>query len=197
MILFLPLFTWSQTVKVDQMESDGRHQIMTNLKNFSIEGLDYSMTLKAYESTDSLDWRLTVSTFNTIPNDNVVLLKLKNGQIITLHVDSLHEESYTTSSVTYNSQYVGITQPGITKTYWVSESQIKVGDLDDIEAHGISKIRIGNNVKYIEERWTNNPLGKFLSKCRKKISERLQHSKGQKKNNGSVYDGFSQLFFSV
>jgi len=185
----LSLSTYAQKIRVDQMESDGRHQIMTALKNFTIEGLNYSMTLKVYESADSLDWRLTVSTFNNIPNDNVVLLKLKNGQVITLPVDSLHEESYTTNSVTYNSMYVGVTQPGVTRTYWISESRIKVEELDGIDKHGISKIRIGNNVKYIEEEWTDNPLGKYLAKCRKKILEHL-HKSNAHKNGGSVYDGF-------
>ena len=189
-VTLLSLSTYAQKIKVDQMESDGRHQIMTILKNFKIEGLDYSMTLKVYESADSLDWRLTVSTFNNIPNDNVILLKLKNGQVMTLPVDSLHEESYTTNSVTYNSGYVGITQPGLTRKYWVSESRIKAEDLDGIDRYGISKIRIGNNVKYIEEEWTDNPLGKYLAKCRKKISEHLRKSSGQKKNDGSIYDGF-------
>jgi hypothetical protein len=77
LVSLLTISTYAQSVKVDQMESNGRHQIMTSLKNFSIEGFNYSMTLKVYESADSLDWRLTVSTFNIIPNDNVVLLKLK------------------------------------------------------------------------------------------------------------------------
>lgn len=190
LISLLSLSTYAQKIRVDQMESDGRHQIMTALKNFSIEGLNYSMTLKVYESADSLDWRLTVSTFNNIPNDNVVLLKLKNGQVVTLPVDSLHEESYTTNSVTYNSMYVGVTQPGVTRTYWVSESRIKTEELDGIDKHGISKIRIGNNVKYIEEEWTDNPLGKYLTKCRKKIRERLQGSVEQKRGKGSIYDGF-------
>lgn len=190
LISLLSLSTYAQKIRVDQMESDGRHQIMTALKNFSIEGLNYSMTLKVYESADSLDWRLTVSTFNNIPNDNVVLLKLKNGQVVTLPVDSLHEESYTTNSVTYNSMYVGVTQPGVTRTYWVSESRIKTEELDGIDKHGISKIRIGNNVKYIEEEWTDNPLGKYLTKCRKKIRERLQGTAEQKRGKGSIYDGF-------
>lgn len=190
LVSLLTISTYAQSVKVDQMESNGRHQIMTSLKNFSIEGFNYSMTLKVYESADSLDWRLTVSTFNIIPNDNVVLLELKNGQVITLPVDSLHEESYTTNSVTYNSMYVGVTQPSVTRTYWVSESRIKVEELDGIDKHGISKIRIGNNIKYIEEEWTNNPLGKYLTKCRKKISEHLHKSNGHKKNNRSIYDGF-------
>ena len=188
-VMLLPLSTYAQKIRVDQMESDGRHQIMTALKNFSIEGLNYSMTLKVYESADSLDWRLTISTFNNIPNDNVVLLKLKNGQVVTLPVDSLHEESYTTNSVTYNSMYVGITKPGITRTYWVSESRIKAEELDGIDKHGISKIRIGNNIKYIEEEWTDNQLGKHLTKCRKKILDHL-HKSNRHKNGGSVYDGF-------
>lgn len=184
------LSAYTQTVKVDQMESDGRHQIMTNMKNFRIEGFDYSMTLKVYESKDCLDWRLTISTFNNIPKDNIVLMKLKNGQAITLVVDSLHDETYRTNSVTYNSGYVGFTQPGITKTYYVSESRIKAEELDGIDVYGISKIRIGNSVKYIEEEWTNNPLGKFLTKCRKKISERLQSPTEKKNDKGSIYDNF-------
>ena len=188
LVSLLTISTYAQSVKVDQIDSDGRHQIMTSLKNFTIEDFNYSMTLTVYESTDSLDWRLTVSSFNSIPNDNVILLKLKNGQTISLAVDSLHEEIYTTRSTTYSTGYVALTQPGITKTYWVSESRIKVKELDGIDAHGISKIRLGNNLKYIEQEWSNNPLGKYLTKCRKKIMESLRNSTHKKK--GSVYDGF-------
>ena len=188
LVSLLTISTYAQSVKVDQIDSDGRHQIMTSLKNFTIEDFNYSMTLTVYESTDSLDWRLTVSSFNSIPNDNVMLLKLKNGQTISLAVDSLHEEIYTTRSTTYSTGYVALTQPGITKTYWVSESRIKVKELDGIDAHGISKIRLGNNLKYIEQEWSNNPLGKYLTKCRKKIMESLRNSTHKKK--GSVYDGF-------
>lgn len=194
LIIFLfslfALSAYAQTVKVDQMESDGRHQLMTNMKNFSIEGFNYSMTLKVYESADNLDWRVTISSYNNIPKDNVVLLKLKNGQTISLAVDSLHEESYTTNGIVYNSAFLSTVQPGVTKTYSVSESRIKTEDLDNIEAYGITKVRLGNNVKYIEEEWTNNPLGKFLTKCRKKIAERLQSSTEKKKDKKSIYDGF-------
>ena len=193
LLLLISIWTlsaYAQTVKVDQMEHDGRHQIMTNMKNFRIKGFDYSMTLKVYESTDSLDWRLMISTFNNIPKDNIVLLKLKNGQTISLLVDSLYEGTYKTNSIIYNTGYIGITQPGITKTYFVSESRIKAEELDGIDVSGITKIRIGNNVKYIEEEWTNNPLGKFLTKCRKKITERLQSPTKKTRGKDSIYDGF-------
>ena len=180
----------SQTVKVDKMEDNGSHQIMTKMKNFKISRLDYSMALKVYETANNLDWRLTISTFNNIPNDNIVLLKLKNGQTISLSVDSLHEGTYTTNSIVYNSMYVSAVQPGVTQKYYVSESHIKPEELDSIDVYGISKIRIGNNVKYYEEEWTNNPLGKYLTNCRKKIAERLQGPVEQKKEKGSIYDGF-------
>lgn len=180
----------AQKITVDQMETDGSHQIMTNMKNFVIEDRDYSMTLKVYETANKLDWRVTMSTFNNIPNDNIILLKLKNGQTVSLAVDSLHEETYTTNGVVYRSMYLSTVQPGVTKTYYVSESRIKAEELDSIDTYGISKIRLGNNVKYYETEWTNNPLGKHLTKCRKKIKERLQNAAEQKKDKGSIYDGF-------
>lgn len=184
------LYANAQKITVDQMETGGSHQIMTNMKNFVIEDRDYSMTLKVYETANKLDWRVTMSTFNNIPNDNIILLKLKNGQTISLAVDSLHEETYTTNGVVYRSMYLSTVQPGVTKTYYVSESRIKAEELDSIDTYGISKIRLGNNVKYYETEWTNNPLGKHFTKCRKKIKERLQNAAEQKKDKGSIYDDF-------
>ena len=193
-LLFVMTLTFlsvnAQKIMVDQMETDGSHQIMTNMKNFVIEDRDYSMTLKVYETANKLDWRVTMSTFNNIPNDNIILLKLKNGQTVSLAVDSLHEETYTTNGVVYRSMYLSTVQPGVTKTYYVSESRIKAEELDSTETYGIFKIRLGNNVKYYETEWTNNPLGKHLTKCRKKIKERLQNAAEQKKDKGSIYDGF-------
>ena len=89
-LLFVMTLTFlsvnAQKIMVDQMETDGSHQIMTNMKNFVIEDRDYSMTLKVYETANKLDWRVTMSTFNNIPNDNIILLKLKNGQTVSLAV---------------------------------------------------------------------------------------------------------------
>lgn len=102
----------------------------------------------------------------------------------------IQNKTYRANDITYNSGYVGFTQPGITKTYHVSESRIKVEELDSIEVYGISKIRIGNRVNYIEEEWTNNPLGKFLIKCRKKILERLKNLTAKKSDKGTIYDDF-------
>ena len=184
------LFTYSQNVVYDQIAPNGSHVIMTKPKNFIIENQDYDFSLRYYESEHDMNWRVTLATDKKIPQDNIVLLKLKNGQTIKLVVDSLLENTYTVGgNVIYHSPSISTVQPSITRTAYFSESNIKIEELDSIEAYGISKIRLGNNVKYYEEEWTNNPLGKFLTKCRKKIAERLQNSK-EPKNKKSIYDGF-------
>ena len=180
----------AQKITVDKMVSDGRHQIMGDMKHIRFEDRYYSFTLSVYESENKLDWRVIMSTFKTIPQDNIILLKLKNGQIISLAIDSLEEKTYTTNSVVYNSGFLSTVQPGVTKPYYVTESRIKTEDLDSIDAYGIAKIRIGNNVKYYQTEWANNPLGKHLTKCRKKIKERIQNAAEKKKDKGSIYDGF-------
>ena len=184
------LTSHAQKVLVDQMAADGRHEIQTNMKNFTIEGIDYSMALRAYESKDSLEWILMISSPNNIPQDMIVLLKLGNGNTIKMSVDSLREANVTTKSITYNYGYTAVTRPGIIKTYYISESHINSVDFEDIATNGISKVRLGNNNNFIEQEWTNNPLGTFLTKCRKKITERLQSRTGEGKGKGSIYDDF-------
>lgn len=131
-----------------------------------------------------------VSSYDNIPTDNVVLLKLKNGQTISLTADTLYSESYKTNPIVLHSQFVSSVLQGTTHTYYVFESSIITEELDSIEAYGITKIRIGNNAKYFETEMANNVLGKHFTKCRKGITEYLHKSKAQKKANGSVYDDF-------
>lgn len=189
LIALFSMCSYAQKITVDKMVSDGRHQIMGNMKHIRFDDRYYSFTLMVYESESNLDWRVIMSTFKTIPLDNIVLLKLKNGQTISLAIDSLEEKSYTTNSVVYNSTFLSTVQPGVTKPYYVTESRIKAEELDSIDTYGITKIRVGNNVKYYEEEWSNNPLGKHLTKCRKKIMESLKNSTNKKKK-GAIYDGF-------
>lgn len=190
LIALLPFSAHAQKITVDNMVSDGRRQIMANMKHIRFEDRYYSFTLMAYESEDNLDWRVVMSTFKNIPDDYFVLLKLKNGQTISFAIDSLEERSYTPNSTVYHFGGISTIRPGVTKPYYVTELRVKTEELDSIDTYGITKIRIGNNVKYYEEKWTNNPLGKHLTKCRKIISKLLQSSTERKKGNGAIYDGF-------
>lgn len=120
----------------------------------------------------------------------IVLFKLGNGNTIKLAVDSLREADVTFRSITYNYGYTSVTRPGTTKTYYISESRVKANDLEDIATNGISKIRIGNSNNFFEQEWTNNPLGKWLAKSKKKILEKLQSNMNRKKSKSSIYDDF-------
>ena len=175
---------------MDAINPDGRRVVGMKVKKLTVENRDYAVNLLCYESSNNLEWRILLSSYDKIPNDNIVLLKLKNGQTISLTADTLYSDSYKTNPVVYNSPFVSTVQQGTTYTYYVFESNIKTEELDSIEAYGITKIRIGNNAKYFETEMKNNLLGKHFTKCRKGITEYLHKTKGQKKGKGSVYDGF-------
>ena len=193
LIIFLCLI-WvlsvnAQSISVDRIESDGRHQIMTSTKDYKIGGIKYSFGLKIYEDRYDTDWLLLVGSFNTIPDNTIILLKLKNGDVIELPVNNVHTGDITLPGYVYNIGKIGYVSPSSSATYYSSVYVISPADLIRIETHGIEKIRIGNSIQFVDKEWSNNSLGKYLTKCRKKILERLEQSKKSKESR-SFYDDF-------
>ncbi len=184
------LSCFSQEIKMDELSPDGQRRVGMKIKSIFIENLKYGVNLLCHESSNNLEWRILVSSHNNIPSDNVVLLKLKNGQTISLTADSLYSETGTTNATVYKYTYINTVRPGTTYTNYIFESRITTEELDSIEAYGITKIRIGNNTKYFESEMTNNVIGKHFAKCRRGITNYLLRTKSQKKSYGSVYDGF-------
>ena len=193
LIIFLCLI-WglsvdAQSISVDRIESDGRHQIMTSTKDYKIGGIKYSFGLKIYEDRCDTDWLLLVGSFNTIPDNTIILLKLKNGDVIELPVNNVHTGDITLPGYVYNIGRIGYLSPSSSATYYSSVYVISPADLIRIETHGIEKIRIGNSIQFVDKEWSNNSLGKYLTKCRKKILERLEKS-NKSKESRSFYDDF-------
>ena len=160
--------TYAQSISVDRIESDGRHQIMTSTKDYKIGGIKYSFGLKIYEDRYDTDWLLLVSSFNTIPDNTIILMKLKNGDVIELPVNNVHTGDITLPGYVYNIGKIGYVSPSSSATYY----------------------RIGNNLQFVDKEWSNNALGKYLTKCRKKILERLEKSKKKNKKSQSFYEDF-------
>lgn len=184
------LFVSAQSISVDRMEPDGKHQIMASTKDFKIGGIKYSIGLKLYEDEYNTDWLLLVSSFNTIPDNTVILLKLYDGEVIELPVNNVHTGDVTFPGYVYNIGKIGYVSQSSSATYYSSVYVISPADLIRIETHGIEKIRIGNNIQFVDKEWSNNSLGKYLTKCRKKILERLEKSKNKSKESRSFYDDF-------
>jgi len=163
---------------------------MTSTKDYKIEGIKYSIGLKIYEDRYDIDWLLLVSSFNPIPDNTVILLKLRDGQVIELPVNNVHIGDVTSPSYVLNIGSVGYVTPSTSAKYYSSVYVISPADLIRIENHGIEKIRIGNNIQFVDKEWSDNSLGKYLTKCRKKILERLEKSKNKSKESRSFYDDF-------
>ena len=180
----------AQSISIDRIESDGKHQIMTSTKGFKIGGIKYNIGLKIYEDEYNTDWLLLVSSFNTIPDNTVILLKLYDGQVIELPVNNVHTGDVTLPGYVYNIGKIGYVSPSSSATYYSSVYVISPADLIRIETHGIEKIRIGNNIQFGDKEWSNNALGKYLTKCKKKILERLEKPKKKNKESRSFYDDF-------
>lgn len=179
-----------QSISVDRIESSGKHQIMTSTKDYKIGGIKYSFGLKIYEDRYDIDWLLMVSSFNPISDNTVILLKLRDGQVIELPVNNVHIGDVTSPSYVLNVGSVGYVTPSTSAKYYSSVYVISPADLIRIETHGIEKIRIGNNIQFVDKEWSDNSLGKFLTKCRKKILERLEKPKNKSKESRSFYDDF-------
>ena len=183
----LALSAHAQKVDIDRIENDGRHQIMTTSRDFYVDDAEYRFTMKIYESAKGIDWHLLISSFSYIPSSAEVLLKLGNGEMMYLPCNNV-----TTGSVTRPGYGISIIRgfteiyPSKEKEYYSSIYDLTPEKLDKIAEFGIKKIRISTGVKYRDEIFRGNPLGKFIVRCRKNIQERLDNP--PKKKN--LYDDF-------
>lgn len=177
---------YAQKVSVDRIESDGRHQIMTTSKNFTIDGAKYSFSMKIYEGGYSTDWCLLISSFYYIPESAEVLLKLGNGDLMYLPCNNVNVGNVTMPG--YGVTIGGYTSisPSRDVDYYSSIYELSPEKIDKIAEHGIKKIRISTGTTFRDKEFSGNPLGKFLVKCRKKIQERLDNP--QRKKN--LFDDF-------
>ena len=171
---------YAQKISVDRIEEDGRHQIMTTSKEFSIDGAKYNFGMKIYEGIFSTDWCLLISSFNYISESTEVLLKLGNGELIYLPCNNVHTGNVTMPGygVTIGN-YTSIS-PSRSVEYYSSIYELTPEKIDKIAEYGIKKIRISTGTEYRDKEFSGNPLGKFLVKCRKSIQERLDESQKKK-----------------
>jgi hypothetical protein len=165
----------AQQISIDRMENDGKHQIMTESKNFSIDGIRFQIGMKVYETSYTKDWVLLISSYNYISNSTEVLLKLGNDEVIYLPVNNVNIGKVTMSGYGVTIGSITSISPARQVNYYSSVYELKEEDMNKIDTYGITKIRISNGVEYLDKTYKNNSLGKFLTKCRKNINKRLEH----------------------
>ncbi len=188
LLLIIPLLNLnSQSISVDRIEKDGKHQIMTNTKDFFVDGRNYSFGMKVFETETKIDWLLLISSKYNISNSSEVLLKLENDEILYLPVNNVHIAKIKKPAYGITFGNVTTFHPEKEVDYYYSSVYVlNESDMDKIDTYGIKKIRISDGVKMRDKTYTNNPLGKYLTKCRKIIIKRLENPK----NYQNLFDNF-------
>lgn len=175
LLLICAINLFAQKISVDRIESDGKHQIMTASKSYSVQGTDYSFCMKVYEYSEQKDWLLLVSSFSYIPMASELLIKLGNDELLYLPVNNVHIGKVTKPGYGYTIGNITTMTPSADVDYYSSVYELTPENINKIDSLGIKKIRISNGTSYKDKTFEYNSLGKFLGKCYKNILKRLEN----------------------
>ena len=186
-LLLLCVQSYAQKVRIDRVEADGTHHVMTSPKKVKFGKGKYNFSLAYYQKEDSVSWRLVISSYTFISESSEILIKLGNDSIINLKCSFVNEGSI--KDATYGIYLgAGITYytPETEKTYYTSVFEIPSKSLDDLDYWVITKIRFFTGTDYYDKKIYDDEFGKFIAKSRKNIQKRIT----QKSQKSNLYNGF-------
>jgi hypothetical protein len=158
-----------QSIRVDRLETDGRRQVMSSKKSVSMQGITYEFCVKVYDKEEkNRSWLLLVASFHPIQENGILLIKLGNGDVLSLPCNNLN-----VGKIYYS---------GINVDYYSSVYEISERQLDRISRYGILKLRITDGLSYREKEWKKDKLGKYLGKCWEILSERINTTRIKRDN---------------
>lgn len=179
--LFILLFSitvstaYSQKVYFDRIERDGDRHIGAGKKEESLNDAKYNFSLTVFANTYEKQYYLLVSSLYTIDDDCVILLRLGNEDVKYLPINNANKSQidWPSAQPIYGSNGVSWAYGTQKADYYVGLFYLSDSDLNDIETHGIKKIRIKFYGRYFEKSWKKDKMGKYLKKCHEKIEEQL------------------------
>ena len=172
-LFFLAFFySYSQRVDLDRIESDGKRQLMTETKEFNLDGQKYNIGVKAYVSDFNTDWLLLVSSYHHISNSTIILLKLGNDEIIELPVNNVKVGEVTLPG--YGVQIGTITSysPSSKVNYYSSVYVLTEDIISKIASDGIKKMRIYDGIDFHDRKHCNT-ISRYLIDGIENITERM------------------------
>lgn len=146
---------------------------MCSSKEEKLDGAKYDFLVKAYEKDGIIDWCLLVSSFNYIPDNAILLLKLGNSDILNIPINNLHIGKINMPSFSYMVGNIALTSPSGTADHYCAIFSPTSDQWLDIEKHGIIKVRISSHSSFNEKSWKKDKLGKYIEKSRQIIKKRL------------------------
>jgi hypothetical protein len=191
-ILLMLFFTCScSSIKIgrDSNGPYGSRIISTKSTGIKVGDAKYNFYLALFTPYETKKYSLGVSSLYHIKENNLLLLKLGNGETIRLSANTVNAGEVDWPK--YTPIIGGASTYGISTTqkvdYYSSLFDIDIAILDKIEFYGINKIRIEFFNTFHEQSWKSNKLGKYITKSRNKLDEQLNKPY---KSQMSIEEGF-------
>lgn len=174
--IFWTISSFCQTIVIDRIEPDGERQIMSSETYVKIGGVPYAFNLKAYFGDKGTTWALVSTSEIFASEGGLMLIKLKDGTVIQLHVNNVKQLEGQTHLTTYHYDYYSETYvtPAKDNGRFVSLYPMDGEQIYSIQNQGIKKIRIAVGQNYIEQNSGLNKLSRWLSGSFKLIQEQSQ-----------------------
>ena len=139
----------------------------------SLNGAEYSITLKVYTDYYSDDWLLLVSSFYYIPENAILLLKLRNDEVMEFPINNLHVGSVTVPGYSTQVGSIITSTPSREQDYY--SSVFTPEEMDKIQTIGVKKMRISSNAyhEYRENSVGVQRLGGYIKSARRAIERRM------------------------
>lgn len=194
--LFLCLTVNAQKSMIaeDMIDQNGKHVLTSDKEKILMDnGSYYTFRLQAVASEDSTEWYMMLTTKETLPYDNVILLKYEDEEIVTLPAVYMKADTTTVfRSTTYSFRFTGMAfsegEEEISKIRTSTVHSLTEEQLDKIASKRITKIRVGDALGYATKEFSKkNNFGMFLNKCRNEMLKSILDIREKRK---TIYDGF-------
>ena len=180
---------FSQKVYFDRIESDGDRHIGAGKKEEKLNDAKYEFSLTVFANDYRKSYCLLVSSLYTIDNNCEILIRLGNDEVRYLPINNAtHSQiDWPSAQPIYGSNGISWAYGTQKADYYVGLFSLDEDLLNEIETHGIKKLRIKFYGKYFEKTWKKDKLGKFIKKCHINIEKQLLQPHA---SSHSFFEGF-------
>ena len=149
-----------------------------------IPGYDMYLTAEQNTESNSVDYVINIVTGYYLSQNDILLFKLTNGELLKLTAHSVTRTEHKKISPTADNLLFGTGNHEISTEYtYTAQFSLSKSELEKLEL-GVAVARISYYDTYLEKRWRRDKIGKFIKQSHKLIEERLSQPFGE-----NLYEG--------
>ena len=159
---------------------------ITLINGYDLSVRGYHMYLTAEQNTESnsVDYVINIVTGYYLSQNDILLFKLTNGELLKLTAHSVTRTEHKKISPTADNLLFGTGNHEISTEYtYTAQFSLSKSELEKLEL-GVAVARISYYDTYLEKRWRKDKIGKFIKQAHQLIEERLSTPFGE-----NLYEG--------